>query len=143
MPTDQQLQRVIQAAEAAGLDASLEGTSYLVFYPKFTGALGAYTGDIAVQVRPTPVGLRYCVYEEYAGFALAPGWEHELAIFLFGNHKALALRNAYWWTFRHWWGWLSTRAWRGLEEASSTANNCALRFHEECLRHEQGAKTDG
>lgn len=131
-----ELTTVIRALEASELTVRIEGTHCLVFYPRLTGELEQYNGDIAVQVRHTPLGPRYCVYEEYAGHCLTPYWPAAFGHWL-QDRLGMAVANAYWWTYRNWWGWLDTHHWRGLEQACCLATAGAHGFHLECLRQEQ------
>ena len=128
-----ELTTVIRALEAAGLTVRIEGTHCLVFYPRLTGELEQYNGDIAVQVRATPLGPRYCVYEEYAGDCLSPHWPTAIGNLIQGRLPK-AVVDAFWWTYRSWWGWLDTHHWRGVEQACYLATACAQGFHEECER---------
>jgi hypothetical protein len=130
--TDPRLEIVSNSAAAAGLTVRMEGTRCLVFYPRFAGALKQYEGDIAVEVRLTPLGLRYFVYEQYAGYQLAPYWPSDIGYWL-QVQLGEALADVYWWSYRSWWGWLDTHRWVSLQEASCTATSSALVFHQECL----------
>jgi hypothetical protein len=136
MSTNHRLEIVSAAATAAGLTVRIEGTHGLVLYPRFTGELEQYNGDIAVQVRATPLGPRYCVYEEYAGDCLSPHWPTAIGNLIHGRLPK-AVVDAFWWTYRSWWGWLDTHHWRGLEQACCVATAGAHGFHLECLRQEQ------
>jgi len=129
---DHRLEILGDAATAAGLTVRTEGTHCLVFYPRFAGELEEYEGNIAVQVCLTPLGLRYFVYEGYAGYQLTPYWPTDIGQWL-EVRLGEALADAYWWSYRSWWGWLDTHRWVSLQEASCTATSSALVFHQECL----------
>ena len=132
MTTDPKLAAVAQAAQSAGCQTREEGNRGLVFYPRFGDHLGPYGGDIGVEVRATPLGLRYVVYEEYAGGVLSPGGAHEVGDWLLA-HLGRRVENAYWWTYREIWGWLHSHRWIGLPQAYSVAHNATQRFHLVCL----------
>lgn len=67
------LERIGKEAERAGLVVGLTDTKALVLYPRFKGVLEEYTGDIAVEVQATLLGLRFDVYETCCGTVMSPG----------------------------------------------------------------------
>jgi hypothetical protein len=132
MTTDPKLAAAAQAVQSAGCHTRAEGTRGLVFYPHFEDHLGAYLGDVAVEVRATPLGLRYVVYEEIAGAILSPGGAHEIGDWLL-THLGRRIENAYWWSYRKVWGWLHSHRWIGLPQAYSVAYQATHQFHLDCL----------
>ena len=133
---EHRLKILSDAATAAGLTVRIDGTHCLTFYPRFTGELEQYNDCLAVEVRLTPLGPRYSVYEEYAGYQLTPYWPTHIGHWL-QVRLGEALADTYWWSYRSWWGWLDSYRWISLQEASCAATTCALGFHQECLLLEQ------
>ena len=82
--------------------------------------------DVMLQVEPSPLGLRYVIYESNFGGTIPEHWSDTTC-----HALPLPIRVAYWWTYRHLWGWLTHRRWRGLPEALSRLDVATLRWEHE------------
>jgi hypothetical protein len=77
--------------------------------------------DVRLQVEHTPLGLRYMTYECICGTRVPEHWSDTA-----GHALPQRVQAVYWWTYRHIWGWLTYRRWRGLPEASGRLDAAIL-----------------
>ena len=105
--------------------SDLEGTPRLVIWRNAGG-------DVLLQVEPTPLGLRYTAYECTCGTRVPEHWSDTA-----GHALPQRLQSAYWWTYRHLWGWLTHHRWRGLPEALTRLDVAILRWEHQQQALEQ------
>ena len=79
--------------------------------------------DVLLQVAPTPLELRYVIYESDFGGRIPEHWSDTA-----GHALPQWLRVAYWETYQSLWGWLTHHRWRGLPEALSRLDVAILRW---------------
>ena len=125
------LSRIAQAASEAGFMIRWDDDDRLVIAPEFHRELKEHSGNICLNVFNTPVGIRWVIVEDYAGFQMSPIWAEDL-----GSWIRKELRNwcsdVYWWTFRWIWGWQVSHPWESLELAHAQCVTEAARFHSWC-----------
>ena len=111
---------------------SEEGTSRWLVIWRRTG------DDVLLQVEPSPLGLRYVIYDCDFGSRIPEHWSDTA-----GHALPQRVQTLYWWTYRRLWGWLTLRRWRGLSEALTRLDVAILRWEHQQQALEQEVQANG
>ena len=126
--TDQLLEIASEARNAGHLVELREDLERLLVMPSWNDPyLRDLSHDIVLEVNSTPVGLRFNVYEAYAGSCLLVTWADQVGLW-FDTYCRRWVANAYWWSYREIWGWQVALPWPGLDKALEQTTECARQF---------------
>ena len=115
---DDSLGNIAAAAAEFGLSASCFQVRELVIWRPGS--------DLGLQVRRTPLGLRYVIFENFCGARFPWHWSDAPCCTL-----PRRMQGAYIWAYRNLWGWLAQPRWRGLELALAELDAVSLRWEAE------------
>ena len=93
---------------------------------------------VLLQVEPSPLGPRYITYDDELGIRIPEHWADTA-----GHALPQRLQTLYWWTYRHVWGWLTLRRWRGLPQALTRLDVAILRWEHQQQALEQEVQANG